>query len=75
MSFETVADFLHMGGHALYVWMVFGVSALAIGINLFNLSRLRRLALQAAAEDALLDTPEATGTQAETQAQLSEKSS
>ena len=41
MSFETFADFLHMGGHALYVWLSFGVTAVAIAINLVHLSRLR----------------------------------
>ncbi|MDO6686238.1 MULTISPECIES: heme exporter protein CcmD [unclassified Agarivorans] len=30
MQFESVSDFLAMGGYAFYVWLAFGVSAAAM---------------------------------------------
>jgi heme exporter protein D len=42
MSFESLADFLDMGGHALYVWLAYG-SALAVIVgNLWAPVRARR---------------------------------
>ena len=74
MSFETFADFLHMGGHALYVWMSFGVTAVAIAINLVHLSRLRSQALDAVAQDALLHEKSTDDARTETgMDELSEK--
>ena len=41
---KSLEDFLAMGGYGLYVWGSFGVTALAIAVELFAL-RLRRKAL------------------------------
>ncbi len=30
MQFDSFQDFLHMGGYGFYVWLSFGVSALAM---------------------------------------------
>ena len=32
MQFESLADFINMGGYAFYVWLSFGVTFLAMGI-------------------------------------------
>ena len=57
MSFDSLAAFLHMGGHALYVWLAFGVTGLALAVNLFNLSRCRHKALEDARYEALMSGP------------------
>ena len=44
MYFDSLADFLAMGGYGLYVWGAFGVSAAVIIMELWGL-RLRRKAL------------------------------
>ena len=41
---KSLEDFLAMGGYGLYVWGSFGVTALAIAVELFAL-RMRRKAL------------------------------
>lgn len=33
MYFESFSDFLNMGGHGLYVWMAYGLSAVLLVIN------------------------------------------
>ena len=33
MYFESFAEFLRMGGHGLYVWMAYGLSAVLLAIN------------------------------------------
>ncbi|ANG65098.1 heme exporter protein CcmD [Marinobacterium aestuarii] len=33
MKFESMADFIGMGGHGLYVWLAYGI---ALAILLFN---------------------------------------
>lgn len=30
MQFESFSDFLHMGGHALYVWLAYGSTCLVL---------------------------------------------
>lgn len=34
MYFDSLSDFLHMGGHALYVWSSFGISLLLMVLNI-----------------------------------------
>ncbi len=48
MSFNTVSEFLAMGGHGLYVWLSYGLGAVLIAANLIvpKLSRNRLLAEQ-----------------------------
>lgn len=33
MYFESFSEFLNMGGHGLYVWMAYGLSAVLLVIN------------------------------------------
>lgn len=48
MSFNSVSEFLAMGGHGLYVWLSYGLGAAIIVANLVlpRLSRNRLLAEQ-----------------------------
>ena len=39
MQWNSVADFLHMGGYGLYVWGSFGVSAGALVVEQLLLKR------------------------------------
>lgn len=34
MPFDSLSAFLHMGGHAPYVWLAYGVGLLLIAYNL-----------------------------------------
>jgi heme exporter protein D len=42
MSFDSVGDFLAMGGHGLYVWLAYGAAAGVIAVNVLALRRARR---------------------------------
>jgi len=33
MYFESFSEFLNMGGHGLYVWMAYGLSAVLLVVN------------------------------------------
>ncbi|WP_417596804.1 heme exporter protein CcmD [Oceanospirillum sp.] len=33
MYFDSFSEFLNMGGHGLYVWMAYGLSAVLLVIN------------------------------------------
>lgn len=48
MSFNSISEFLAMGGHGLYVWLSYGLGAGVIAANLIlpKLSRNRLLAEQ-----------------------------
>jgi len=48
VSFNSVSEFLAMGGHGLYVWLSYGLGAVLIAANLIlpKLSRNRLLAEQ-----------------------------
>jgi heme exporter protein D len=37
----SIADFLHMGGYALYVWSSYGLALLVLGGNLIAARRKR----------------------------------
>jgi heme exporter protein D len=49
VSFESFGDFVAMRGHGLYVWLAYGVTAVALAVNLINLARARQRAFAAAA--------------------------
>ena len=34
MPFDSLSAFLHMGGHALYVWLAYGAGMVLIAYNL-----------------------------------------
>jgi heme exporter protein D len=34
MQFDSLSEFLYMGGHGLYVWLSYGVGVVLIGYNL-----------------------------------------
>jgi heme exporter protein D len=40
-QWQSLADFLHMGGYGLYVWGSFGVSAAALALEQLLLRRRR----------------------------------
>jgi heme exporter protein D len=40
-AWASFADFLAMGGYGLYVWGSFGVTALALGAELWSLRKRR----------------------------------
>lgn len=42
MSFETVNDFLYMGGHYAFVWSAYGVGVVGIALILMRPLRERR---------------------------------
>jgi len=42
MSFESFADFLNMGGHALYVWTSYGLGLVVIVASVISPARARR---------------------------------
>lgn len=46
MSFESVGEFVAMGGHGLYVWLAYGATLLVIGINVLQLRGARRRLLR-----------------------------
>lgn len=46
MSFDTLAEFLAMGGHGLYVWLSYGAAALVVGYNVLSVRLERRRVLR-----------------------------
>ena len=50
MSFGSLAEFLAMGGHALYVWLSYGAALLVVVYNIVALRRARRRHIQEATE-------------------------
>ena len=48
MAWNSVADFVHMGGYGLYVWGSYGAALLLMTIEPYLAARRRRLALEAA---------------------------
>lgn len=49
MAFDSVSQWLHMGGYGLYVWGSIGVSLLLPAIELLALRARRKAALRAVA--------------------------
>ncbi len=35
-AFDSVAEFVQMGGHGLYVWLAYGVTYLVLGVLLWQ---------------------------------------
>ena len=49
MAFDSVAAFVHMGGHALYVWLAYAITfAVVAFIALWPVRRTRRFLHEAA---------------------------
>jgi len=42
MSFDSLAEFFAMGGHALYVWLSYGAALLVVFYNVLSLRLARR---------------------------------
>lgn len=45
MQWNSVSEFFHMGGYALYVWSSFGVTLLAMVVEMWLVRRQRIRAL------------------------------
>ncbi len=45
MAWNSIADFIHMGGYGLYVWGSYGGALLLMTLEPFLAARRRRLAL------------------------------
>ena len=57
MNWGSLADFLAMGGYALYVWGSYAVTAGLIAVEVIMLIVRRRNALKTAGMPATGDTP------------------
>ena len=42
MSFDSLADFVAMGGHGLYVWLAYGSTIVVVVANVLSLRFARR---------------------------------
>lgn len=42
MSFQTLGDFLAMGGHGLYVWLAYGTTIAVVIANVLSVRFARR---------------------------------
>ncbi|WP_255852015.1 heme exporter protein CcmD [Marinobacterium rhizophilum] len=42
MKFESMADFIEMGGHGLYVWLAYGIALAIVVLNLVQPLRQTR---------------------------------
>ena len=42
MSFDSLADFVAMGGHGLYVWLAYGSTILVVVANVLSVGFARR---------------------------------
>ena len=42
MQFESLAEFIAMGGHGLYVWLAYGATFLVLIINYFSVRAARK---------------------------------
>lgn len=52
MSFESLGDFLAMGGHGLYVWLSYGLTLAVVFVNVFAPISGRRRYLREQADAA-----------------------
>ena len=50
MSFNSVAEFIAMGGHGLYVWLCYGVVLVVLALNLILPAARRRQILREQAQ-------------------------
>ncbi|MEM8766975.1 MAG: heme exporter protein CcmD [Pseudomonadota bacterium] len=42
MSFDSIGEFMTMGGHGFYVWLAYGATLLVLAANVLSLSFARR---------------------------------
>lgn len=42
MYFHSFADFIHMGGHAFYVWTAYGITLVMIVVHIVMIRRRHR---------------------------------
>jgi heme exporter protein D len=42
MQWLSIEDFFHMGGYAFYVWGSFGITALVVGVEIWQVRAKRR---------------------------------
>lgn len=42
MQWLSIGDFFHMGGYAFYVWGSFGITALVVGVEIWQVRAKRR---------------------------------
>lgn len=45
MSFNSFADFVHMGGHGPFVWSAYAITLVVLGYNVVQAWRLKRKVL------------------------------
>lgn len=55
MSWTSAADFVAMGGHALYVWGAYAMTALTLAWEALLLLQRRRRAIEALRDQMLLE--------------------
>ena len=53
MNWQSLDQFLHMGGYGLYVWGAYGVTLLVLLAEVLAVRRRQRLAFASARDDAL----------------------
>ncbi len=63
MSFGSLAEFLAMGGHGLYVWLSYGAALLVVVLNTAWVPVSRRRAIREAADRLHRHSPAPPNTQ------------
>ena len=53
MNWQSLDQFLHLGGYGLYVWGAYGVTLLVLLAEVLAMRRRQRLAFASARDDAL----------------------
>ncbi len=62
MSFESINEFLAMGGHGLYVWLAYGATVVVVLANVVSIRfARRRYAREALALERRKETAQAAG--------------
>lgn len=56
MQWNSLAEFLDMGGYALYVWGSFGATAVCMAVELWLLRARRRAVEQSLREELAIST-------------------
>jgi heme exporter protein D len=52
MQWLSVADFFHMGGYAFYVWGSFGLTAVVVAVEIWQVRAKRREILRNLSSDS-----------------------
>lgn len=63
MRWESLSDFFHMGGYALYVWGSYGVVAACLIVEVALLVQRRRTLLQRLGRIVRMNAPESPSQQ------------